>query len=92
MEISPFSQIRKKNDAIVVEIVPLYLTTLVAVMILQYFFTFLICSSGVGRTGAFIGIYAQLERLKNEGEMDLFQYIKSIRLQRAGLILNEVSH
>lgn len=47
-------------------------------------------SDGVGRTGTFICIHSQLERLKAEGEVDIFQSIKSARIQRAGLVLEEV--
>ena len=43
-------------------------------------------SDGVGRTGTFICIHAQLERLKTDGTVDFFQFIKSARLQRAGLV------
>ena len=43
-------------------------------------------SDGVGRTGTFICIHAQLERLKTEGVVDFFQSIKSARIQRAGLV------
>ena len=53
--------------------------------ILTYF------SDGVGRTGTFICIHAQLERLKTEGVVDFFQFIKSVRMQRAGLVSNAVS-
>ena len=48
-------------------------------------------SDGVGRTGTFICIHAQLERLKTEGVVDFFQSIKSARVQRAGLVPEVVS-
>jgi len=47
------------------------------------------CNDGVGRTGTFICFHAQLERLKTEGVVDIFQSIKSIRIQRAGLVPQE---
>ncbi len=47
-------------------------------------------SDGVGRTGAFITIHAQMERMKSEAVVDLFQYIKAIRIQRAGMVSNKV--
>ena len=50
-----------------------------------------ICSDGVGRTGTFICIHAQLERLKTEGVVDFFQSIKSAHIQRAGLVPDVVS-
>ena len=49
------------------------------------------CSDGVGRSGAFITLHAQLERMKSEAVVDIFQFIKSVRFQRAGLVVNEVS-
>ena len=48
-------------------------------------------SDGVGRTGTFICIHAQLERLKAEGVFDIFQFIKSARMQRPGLLSESVS-
>ena len=49
------------------------------------------CSDGVGRTGTFICVYSQLERLKAEGVVDVFQSIKASRLQRALMVTNTVS-
>ena len=46
----------------------------------------ILLSDGVGRTGAFICIYSQLERVKTEGVADIFQFVKASRLQRKGLI------
>ena len=48
-------------------------------------------SDGVGRTGTFMCIHAQLERLKIEDAVDIFQFIKSACLQRAGLVPDSVS-
>ncbi len=48
------------------------------------------CSDGVGRTGAFITIHAQMERMKSEAVVDMFQYIKAIRVQRADMVSNKV--
>ncbi len=48
-------------------------------------------SDGVGRTGTFISIHSQLERLKTEGVVDFFQAAKSARIQRAGLMPEAVS-
>ena len=47
-------------------------------------------SDGVGRTGTFICLHSQLERLKMEGVVDFFQAVKSARIQRAGLIPDAV--
>ncbi len=52
--------------------------------------TLLHCSDGMGRTGAFICIHAQLERLKTEGVMDVFQFAKSARFHRSSLIIEMV--
>lgn len=49
------------------------------------------CSDGVGRTGTFLIIHSQVERLKTEGVVDFLQAIKSARLQRAGLVSVPVS-
>ena len=47
-------------------------------------------SDGVGRTGTFIRIHSQLEQLKTEGVVDIFQSIKSARIHRAGLVQSVV--
>ena len=47
-------------------------------------------SDGVGRTGTFICLHSQLERLKTEGVVDFFQAVKSARIQRAGLVSDAV--
>ena len=43
-------------------------------------------SDGVGRSGAFLCIHSQLERLKTEGEVDVFKYLKTARTRRIGLL------
>ena len=48
------------------------------------------CSDGVGRTGAFISTHAEMERMKAETVVDLFQFIKGIRTQRVGMMSNKV--
>ena len=45
----------------------------------------------MGHTGAFICMHAQIERLKTEGVVDVFQFIKSARLNRPGLVQSVVS-
>ena len=50
------------------------------------------CSDGVGRTGTFICLHSQLERLKTEGVVDFFQAVKSARIQRAGMVPDAVSN
>ena len=49
-----------------------------------------VCSDGVGRTGAFISTHAEMERMKAETVVDLFQFIKAARTQRKGLVSNKV--
>ena len=44
----------------------------------------------MGRTGTFICIHAQLERLKTEGVVDFFQFIKSARMKRPGIVADSV--
>ena len=48
-------------------------------------------SNGCGRTGTFITIYTTLERIKTDGTVDVFQIVKSSRLQRANFVANTVS-
>ena len=50
------------------------------------------CSDGVGRTGAFISTHAEMERMKAETVVDLFQFIKAARTQRKGLVSNKVHY
>ena len=49
-------------------------------------------SDGVVRSGTFVCIHSQLERLKTEGVVDVFQAIKSARIHRPGIIPNTVCH
>ena len=48
-------------------------------------------SDGVGRTGAFISTHAEMERMKAESVVDLFQFVKGIRVQRPGMVANKVA-
>eukprot|EP00731_Ephydatia_muelleri_P019169 Em0011g1209a len=47
-----------------------------------------VCSDGVGRTGAFITIHAMMEKLKTEHVVDFFQFIKSSRTRRPNFVSN----
>ena len=49
------------------------------------------CSDGIGRTGAFMTIYSQMEKAKSEGVVDLFQFVSRARKQRSGVVRNKVS-
>ncbi|XP_023667435.1 receptor-type tyrosine-protein phosphatase alpha-like isoform X2 [Paramormyrops kingsleyae] len=44
------------------------------------------CSAGAGRTGTFCALSAVLERVKAEGILDVFQTVKSLRLQRPHMV------
>ena len=48
-------------------------------------------SNGVGRTGTFICIHSELEKIKVEATADVFQYIKASRFHRPGLVSTIVS-
>ncbi|CAI8015245.1 Receptor-type tyrosine-protein phosphatase alpha [Geodia barretti] len=50
--------------------------------------TVVMCSDGVVRSGTFLVIHSQLERLKTEGVVDVFQAIKSAHIHRPGVIPN----
>ena len=47
----------------------------------------IIYSDGVGRTGTFICLHSQLERLKTEGVVDFFQAVKSALILDWSLML-----
>uniref|UniRef100_A0A6G1SL08 protein-tyrosine-phosphatase n=1 Tax=Aceria tosichella TaxID=561515 RepID=A0A6G1SL08_9ACAR len=47
------------------------------------------CSVGVGRTGVFIALSIILERLQNEGFLNLFETVRTLRTQRPGMVQTE---
>ena len=47
-------------------------------------------SSGVGRTGVFIALGIVLERYSVEGMIDLFQTVKTLRIQRSAMVQTRV--
>jgi len=49
------------------------------------------CSAGVGRTGVFIALSIVLDRIQNEGLIDLFQTIRILRTQRPAMLQSEVN-
>ena len=51
----------------------------------------LLYSNGMGRTGVFITAMSEIERVKVEGEIDLFQTVKAIRVQRPNMVCTVVS-
>ena len=48
------------------------------------------CSAGVGRTGVFITLSIDLERLQYEGVVDIFQTVRILRTQRPAMVQTEV--
>lgn len=59
---------------------------------LRCFFCFCVCcSAGAGRTGTFIALSNILERVKAEGLLDVFQTVKSLRMQRPHMVQTVVS-
>ena len=48
-------------------------------------------SDGMGRTGVFITAMSEIERVKIEGEVDIFQTVKSMRVQRPNMVSTVVS-
>lgn len=49
-------------------------------------------SDGIGRSGAFICIHSQLESLKTEGEVDVFNYVKMARSRRTRFLSKLVNY
>lgn len=45
-----------------------------------------LCSAGAGRTGTFCALSTVLERVKAEAILDVFQTVKSLRLQRPHMV------
>lgn len=50
-----------------------------------------VLSAGAGRTGTFIALSNILERVKAEGLLDVFQTVKSLRMQRPHMVQTVVS-
>ena len=48
------------------------------------------CSAGVGRTGTFITLHAQLRRIRTEDNLDVFGFVRSMRYQRCFMVQTEV--
>jgi netrin-G3 ligand len=48
------------------------------------------CSAGVGRTGTFITLFSQLQRVKSEENIDIFNFVRSMRYNRCCMVQTEV--
>ena len=60
-----------------------------------HLFSFLPCplphSDGMSRTGVFITTMAEVERVKVQGEVDIFQTVKAARSERPHMVSTPVS-
>ena len=79
-----------ENDLLGLQIV-YFLFSMPVGVLYMHIHTHTYFSDGIDCTGAFICIHAQLEHLKTEGVVNFFQFIKSARIQRAGLVPDVVS-
>ena len=48
------------------------------------------CSAGVGRTGTFITIDTQLQKIKHEGILDIFNFVRHLRYCRNYMVQTQV--
>ena len=55
-------------------------------------FFFIFYSAGVGRSGCFILLDAMLERLDQEGTVDVFKYLRYMRTRRINMVQTFVSY
>ena len=49
------------------------------------------CSAGVGRTGTFITLFNQLRRIDSEKNLNVFNFVRSMRRNRCCMVQTEVS-
>ena len=49
------------------------------------------CSDGMSRTGVFITVMSEIDRVKVEGEMDIFHTVKAARTDRPHMVSTVVS-
>ena len=47
-------------------------------------------SAGVGRTGTFITLFAQLKRMEKEKNLDIFGFVRAMRYRRNCMVQTEV--
>jgi len=48
------------------------------------------CSAGVGRTGTFITLHAQLQRIERENNVSVFEFVQNMRRRRCFMVQTEV--
>ena len=48
------------------------------------------CSAGVGRTGTFITLHTELQRIEKEGRVDIFNTVQGMRKRRCFMVQTEV--
>ena len=49
------------------------------------------CSAGVGRTGSFVVLDVMLQRMKEEGNFNIYEFISQLRTQRVYMVQSLVS-
>ena len=49
------------------------------------------CSAGVGRTGTFISLLSQLQRIRAERTVDVFNFVRAMRFRRCYMVQTSVS-
>lgn len=49
-------------------------------------------SAGVGRTGTFIGIFAMMDRIEDNQDVDIFNFVCQMRGQRTLMVQVEVRY
>ena len=49
------------------------------------------CSAGVGRTGTFITLDSMLERIKEEDNLNIFEFVSTLRKQRVLMVQTAVN-
>eukprot|EP00794_Sanderia_malayensis_P017289 gene17289-19017_t len=50
------------------------------------------CSTGVGRTGIFIAIDTLIQLIREQGKVDVFNYVNLLMMQRFSMVQNEVQY